>query len=167
MITLKVDEVGFEEIIRRSFEFLYRPGILPHGTRKSGGSDPRDSSIVSRFTNEDLQLEIGWSNIELSLAILIKYNIPKLSSNKRFVYFEPFIEFITNGEQIPLVPYISEKMSVRNIEDVISMRRSIFAKGLEDVTVQLGYKLQDFLPRVESSSADEILAYHDWISSIV
>lgn len=166
MIRLYDDRTEFEDLLRRSFDVLYQAGIVAHGVRSSGGSDPRDSSIVARFITEELQIEIGWNALELSLAILIKYRTLALPGSKKYIYFEPFIEFVTNGKERAIVPYITEKMNIRNIELTMDRRRSLFAKGLENVAGHLGRKLQIFLPRIESSSAEEISAYHEWMSSI-
>lgn len=163
---MTLDSSLFDRVVENHFGFVGDLGGIARGSRHVGGADPRDAALTSRFVGPDWQLEIGWSSFELSLAILVKLDRPGISGSDRYLFFEPFVELLTAGRERAIVPYITENMSIRNIEDVMDRRRSVFAHGLEPVVESLGKKLKSFLPRILSASIDDVRAYHVWISRI-
>jgi hypothetical protein len=157
---------NFCNAVTEHFAFLGKFGAIASGTRRVGGADPRDASIASRYIGPDWRIDIGWSSIELSLAILIKIDRSNFSRADSYVYFEPFVEFATDGQEKAVVPYITENMSIRSIENAMQRRQSVFELGLEPVVAALSRKAERLLPRVLAAPTDEILAYHVWMSKI-
>jgi hypothetical protein len=165
-MTVPDDErAEFEAAVRNHFAFLSETGLTNRGVRAIGAGG-RDSGLAARYEAPGLRLEIGWSKYELSLAVLLKFNFDEMPEEQRYVYFEPFVEFLTGGRDTAIVPYVTDNMRAGSIERVIAECEAVFADGLEAVAQRLGEKLRQRLDLVRAASSEQIRAYHDWISGI-
>lgn len=165
MASQEDDRREFEEVIQKHFDFLSVAGFRARGTRKIG-TEGRDSGYVSRFESPDLRIKIGWSSFELSLIVTLKHTMSSLSDDQRYTYFEPLVQFLSEGGESAIVPYVTHRMSARRLLRVMEEREAVFAQGLEPVAQKLAEKLNAHLTEVQSVSADQILRYHDWIGTI-
>ncbi len=136
------------------------------GVRCSGGPDPRDAALVARYAGSDWRFDVGWNKFELSLSLLVKFERPDWQRQQCYVYFEPFVEYLTQGRERAIVPYITERMSVRNMASVMLRRQACFAKGLAPVMSALGEKARNFLKPVRGASHEQVQGYHTWIASL-
>lgn len=158
------EKLRFETQIKNAFDFLERKeSFLFHGVRTVGGTDPRDCALVASYSRNDMRLKIGWQKYEKSLAILIEFNRDDLSREERYVYFEAFIEFFTEGKTKALVPYVRPGMSIGQIEAVMAARDKLFSNGLDVVLKALGDKLQTFLYALGLVQTQSIQHYHGWM----
>jgi len=157
------EKIDFEKEVIRCFDFL--PGMERGKVRVSGGGDPRDSVLVVRFSGDDLRIDIGWKENESALILTVCFDRDELARQERHVYFEPFVEFLSDGNENAIVPYITEGMGIRQIEAVMEQRQSVFRDGLPPVIEKVGRKLQSHLIQLQTTSADQIRGYHRWMSS--
>lgn len=165
-MTAREDEcAAFERVIREDFAFLDEHGMSNKGTR-TVGSGGRDSGYVSRYDSAQLRIEIGWSEFELSLTVLLKFNIIGLEGAQCYAYFEPLVEFLTAGDERAVVPYVAPRMRTDGIARVMSQRQLVFADGLEPVAGKLAEKVKRHLGELRALSADQLLAYHGWIEGV-
>lgn len=160
---LKNEKLSFEQLIKENFGFVEKLQMSFEGVRCSGGSDPRDAALVARYSGPYFRFDIGWNKFDLSLSILIKFAHLTLPKNDSYVYLEPFIEFVTQGKVRAIVPYITEGMSIRKIEDVVEKRNLLFAQGLDPVIKALGEKMKEHFGILTSISQQQIEDYHKWM----
>lgn len=155
----------FDKIVRKRFRSLCDLGMVARGTRRVGGSH-WDSHVVSRFEASDWTVEIAWAKGEQILSMSIKYNKADLSDSERYVFFEPFVEYLTDGREKVIVPYVTKDMSLASLRRHETECRAVFAAGLEPVVARLAQKLERFLDQVRSASTKEIKGYHAWSGGI-
>jgi len=156
----------FEAKVRECFGFLEDVGRMRFGgVREVGGKDPRDRSLVARFSRDDLRADIGWNGFERSLAVLLLFRRDDLAQYERHVYLEPFIEFLTGGETAALVPYVRVGMSVGQLRSVMEERVRLLETGRDAILEALGERMASFMEQVESASSDTIREYHRWMNS--
>lgn len=160
------DKQSFGELIKANFGFVESQfGMRFENVRASGGNNPRDVALMARYSGSAFRFDIGWNEFELSLAVLIKFNKGDLSLYERYVYFESFVEFATDGKEAAIAPYIAENMCIRQIQSVIQKRRSVFRNGLAPVVKQVARKLQFHFEVLINASPEQVRAYHQWMSA--
>jgi len=160
------DKKSFEELVVSSFSIVESCAQMSFvGVRTSGGTDPRDAALVARYSGDSLRFDVGWSEYELSLAVLINFERVDVSRAERYVYFEPFVEYLTNGQEKAIVPYVTENMSIKETEATMEQRQAVFRDGLAPVIEKIGIKLQSYLGQLQTASADQIRGYHQWMKS--
>jgi hypothetical protein len=157
------ERAEFEEIVR-SFAFLSEAGMNDRGVRGIG-SGGRGSGLVARYEAPVMRLEIGWSEFELALGIMLKYNLSELPDEQRYVFFEPFVEFLTEGREGAIVPFVSDNMSSAALGRVMGDREAVFADGLAPVAERLAAKLKRYFDQVRDASGEQIVAYHAWMKA--
>ena len=156
--------VHFADTVRTSFRFLEETGQMCFvGVREGGGDDPRDHTLIVRYECNDLRADIAWCEGEGSLAILLRYNRGDLGKHERYVYMEPFIEFLSDGQYKALVPYVREGMSVEQLRTIMDRRCVLLSDGYEAVVRALGLKTEPFLKKIVSVTSEEIMNYHRWM----
>lgn len=165
-VTVHHDKKSSEELVVSNFGFVESEAQMTFGgVRESGGTDPRDAALVARYSGSEFRFDVGWSEYELSLAVLIKFGQVDVPRPERHVYFEPFIEYLTGDEEQAIVPYLAEGMSIKRIEAVMEQRQAVFRDGLRPVIEKVGKKLQTYLGQLQTASADQVRAYHQWMRS--
>ncbi len=157
--------LGFEGLVKECFGFAEEAQMCFNGVRISGGTDPRDAALVARYSGSDSRFDIGWNEFELSLSVLVKFDHCNLPRQECYVYFEPFIEYLTQGQEKAIVPYVTERMSVRSMESVMEQRKTLFAQGLEPVIRALGKKMKANFGVLMSVSQEQVQGYHKWMRS--
>jgi hypothetical protein len=137
----------YEEMIITSFNFLESELNMHRGkVRISNRNDLRDITVSVRFESVSHRLDITWGIYQNGIGILI-YNKSCLEKstihNKNcFVYFEPFVEFLTNGKEKPIIPQIYPKMSTGRIIKVMDARKKIFETSLALIIERLAKKFR-------------------------
>lgn len=160
------DQASFEVRVRDAFPFLEDIGQMKFvGVRVAGGNDPRDSSLVARYVGDHLRLEVGWNEMERSLAVLLRFEREDLGRIERYVYFEPFVEFLTKGQTKAIVPYVREGMSITQLKVIMDGRTRVFNEGFTQVIKELGAKMNSFFSRIKTASSEDIRRYHAWMKS--
>lgn len=156
----------FEDLIKTNFDFAESEFAM-HLTNVSvsGGKDPRDAALVARYRGANFRFDVGWNEFELSLAVLVKFEDLNLSRQERYVYLEPFIEYLSNDGDPVIVPYVSENMSIRQTKATLEKRRSVFENGLEPVVDQVAQKMRRNFDKLTDASTDQVRGYHVWMSS--
>ena len=152
--------------IKKSFEFLEKEfGFTFSGLRVINNGSLRDSGVVAKYRSNQIRIDIGWSPAEFSLSILLRLEDARLTRKERYIYFEPFIEFISNGVMHPIIPQIYHGMSVAKIDEAIEKRKDLFAKGSADAVDLLAKRLHDHFTEIQSTAIDVIRKYHEWYES--
>ena len=146
----------FEASIESNFSFLKAErGFDGRGVR-SVDDDPRDSYLLARFSKEDERIDVAWNEMAKSLSILIRLANDDLGRKERYVYFEPFVEFVSKGQVRPIAPQLFPRMTMKSIEAVMHQRDQVFKEGISKTMASLAEKLQKNLSMVQSSSANTI-----------
>lgn len=161
---LERERDDFQRLVRGSFTFVELAGMSFQGVRRIGG-DPRDSTLIARYVGPDWRFDVGWNRFELSLSVLVKFDRPKWHRHHCYVYFEPFIEYLTEGQDKAIVPYVTESMDIRSMKSAMLQRRDCFSNGLEPVLSAIGKKMEKYASIIGAASEEQVLGYHKWIGS--
>lgn len=151
----------FGEAVRKYFGFLSDSGMIAREIYRTGGSYP-DAALVARYEAPDLRIDICWGNMEQVISVMLKYNNHHLSDDQRYVYFEPFVEFLSKGQERAIVPMVTEHMDLPGLRRLTRQREALFAGGFEPVMQRVGEKLMRSFDTVRSASSAQILAYQAW-----
>ena len=153
----------FEANVKKSFDFLETEfGLTFSGLKEIDSGAPKDSGVVAKYRSDEMRIEIGWSEAEDSLAILLRLENAELTKKEKYIYFEPFVEFISDGAICPIVPQIYHGMSVAKIAKAMEQREKLFAKGVRNVLGLLAKRLHSRIPEIQSATIDVIRKYHRW-----
>jgi hypothetical protein len=152
----------FEASMEKDFGFLKAEHGYDSCSVRSIDDDPRDAYLLARFTKEDMKIDIAWNEMAKSLSILIRLANVELGRNERYVYFEPFIEFLSKGQVLPIAPQLFPRMTMKSTESVMRQRNEVFQEGIASTLVSLSQKLREYLGTVQSASTETIRAYHSW-----
>jgi hypothetical protein len=154
----------FLDTVRTSFRFLEESGKMRFvGVREEGGDDPRDHTFVARYECKDFRADIALCEGEGSLAVLLRYNREGLEKRQRYVYMEPLIEFLSDGQYKVLVPYVREGMAVKQLKEIMDMRMLLFSDGYESVIRELALRTAPFVKKISSVMSEDIINYHRWM----
>ena len=160
------DKASFEEMVVLSFGFVEaEAGMIFGSVEKSGGRDSRDAALIARYSGQDFRFDVGWSEYELSLCVLIYFKQLNVPRGERYVYFEPFVEYLTDGDDKAIVPYVTESMSIKKIESTIEQRQVVFCDGLLPVIKKVWRKFQFYMDQMKTTSAEHVNGYHHWMRS--
>jgi len=156
------ENAAFESAVKQHFGFL----ADEHGFQFAGvrevNDGPRDRGVVARYRQAEVRIDIGWSAIEGSLAVLIRLDVKGLARNERYVYLEPFIEYASNGAVAPVAPQIYPGMSVRRIEETMRLRKELFQNGMGEVLERVASRLREYYSSICDASVETVRQYHEW-----
>lgn len=157
------DEIAaFEIVVHRYFSFLEADfGFRSIGIRTEN-DDPREACVAAKFRNGESTIQIAWGPFIYMLNILIRIDNSGVTRHERYVEFEPFLEFASEGRTVSCVPQIYPRMSAASIVRALKKREQVFADGYEGVAGLLASRLRTFLPMILESSAETIRAFHAW-----
>lgn len=162
----ELDEGSFENLIRENFGFLEGEAHMKFlGVRSIGGNDPRDAGLVARYSRNSLRVDVGWSKFVSSLTVSLKFEADEIPRKLRHLYFEPFIEFLTDGREKAIVPYMLEGMSIKEILSLSVKREEVFKAGLPVVAKAVGEKLRLYFNQVESVTFEQIGQFNEWVAT--
>jgi len=155
----------FSKAIEKYFQFL----VTDHGFIYRGvmhvDEDPRDSYYLARFNKGEERIEVCWSDLEKMLSIMFKLANKGLERRECFVYFEPFIEFVSEETLTPIVPQYYKRMTMRQTNSVMRQRDRLFGGGVETILKRLAERLQSNVNLVRCSSPDIVRSYHVWYNA--
>lgn len=154
----------FQSQVKAAFEFLETErGMSFSGVREIKG-DARDAALVATYRGDPLKIDIGWSELELSLAVLIHLNRNELPKQIRYVYLESFVEYIHGEGEPSTVPQIYPRMSEARILDAMSRRQELFSSsGFTNVILKLSKKLRVYFDEISHASTEQVRGYHQWL----
>ena len=158
----------FQERVIESFSFLEDEFNMKKGRlRLLNQNDPREVTAKIRYESESHRIDIGWGIGENGIGILIwnksSHENSSLPKNKNFVFFEPFLEFLTNGEEKPIIPQVYPKMSVAKIMKAMDEREQLFKTPLADIVTRLAKKLKVNYELVLSKDIRTFIEFHEWM----
>jgi hypothetical protein len=156
----------FESQVRDAFAFLETERrIIFSGTRSVDG-DPRDAGLVACYRADDIRVDIGWNEFELSLAVLIRLNRDELAKQARYVYLDAFVEYISGGKKQGVVPQIYPRMSEERINDAMNKRQDLFQKtSFVEILEKLAEQLRNYIGDIQNVSPEIINNYQRWFES--
>ena len=132
---------------------------------RSVDDGPQDKGAVATYSNDKACIEIGWSELELSIAVVIRLKTDRVPRKQRSLYLEPFIEFVTAGKCTPVVPQIYYAMTANAIKKALKQRREVFHNGLHEVLMAVAERLHHYLNDVLDAKSDLINKYHQWFET--
>jgi hypothetical protein len=161
------DTAFFEYQAKECFAFLETENRMRFtGVRKVGDGDPREAGLVARYRADEFKVDIGWSEIQQSLTVLIHLSADELPRHLRYVYLDSFVEFITGGDEQSIVPQIYPRMSEAAIFDAMKKRQELFDnRPLVEVLNAMAEKLRRHLDGAVKAPIDVIRGYHEWVAS--
>jgi len=159
----------FGQLVTTSFAFLERDhGMKRAAPRVSNRNEARDLVITVRYDSEEFRLDIAWGAEENALGILIwrkdEAGNSQFDSKKRFVYFEPFVEYLSGGSETPIIPPIFPGMSVTNMCRVMEERQDLFRSPLSELVDRLANRLRTHLPDIMRREASDFENFHKWFA---
>lgn len=142
--------VLFERYVRNYFGFLTSEYGMEFGRGKvMDRHDPRDMYIRVRCESQQMRLDFAW-NLLGQLQIMIRNRqIPR--GKPHALYFETFVEFLTNGREKPIVPLVP------------SPKKAVSREQVEDVLRKLAEKLKTYLPDVLACEPEGYAAYDRYL----
>lgn len=159
------DANEFKESIETDFAFLKdKYGFACSGIRYVD-DDPRDKCLLARFTKGSERIDVACNELGKSLNILIRLCNDTLETSERYLHFEPFIAFLTNGKVAPIVPQLFPRMSMTSIDSTMRQRDVTFSEGIAGPMASLAKRLAAYLETAQAASIDSIRAYHAWYNS--
>jgi len=159
--------ISFQNEVKASFEFLEKERLMTFAGVREIKGDLRDSGYVARYRTDEFRIEIGWSEFQLSLSVLIRFSHrDDLPRNMKYIYFEPYIEFLSQGKEQSIIPQIYPRMSESRIIKTVEKRQELFKnRSFSTVLVKLAKKLQNNFGVILNASVDQIRDYHNWFNS--
>lgn len=158
----KSDIDEFEKAAIEGFMFLESDFGFKYSGLKIVQEDPRDSYVAAKYRSDSLRVDVVWNPLEMSISVFIRLNNYDLDRRKRYLYFEPFIEYMSEGLMKPIVPQIYPGMSVRNIECAMEQRNKCFENGVSQVVKALAEKVREYFRVIDSMTNDDLERYHEW-----
>ncbi len=127
----------------------------------------QDEGAVVRYLSDNVAVDICWGFAELVISIMIRYPSPtgRLSSNDplKYLYFEPYVEFITQGELTPIVPQVPRTLSKSGFESVLEARESLLDGGIKGVLEKISSRLQNYGHVVLKGEVEDLREFHEWL----
>jgi hypothetical protein len=161
-MTTKTMANEFESSIEYDFGFLKTEYGFDFNGVRSVDDDPRDAYLLARFSKGDARIDVAWNEMAKSLSILIRLCKDELGRKERYVYFEPFVEFLSKGQVLPIAPQLFPRMTMKSIDSVMRQRSDTFKVGIASKMALLAEKLREYLEPMQSSSVEMIREYHKW-----
>lgn len=162
MNILKIDAGEFESAVIDNFHFLERDYGFVYVGISNVREDPRDSYMSAKYRLDGLRVDIVWNPVAMALGIFIKLKNEDLSRYEKYIYFEPFVEFMSKGAVMPVVPQIYPKMSIGEIENAMKQRAEYFENGIAYAVKSLADRFMQYYSFLESTSAEAIKQYQKW-----
>lgn len=158
--------VYFESLVRERFSFLeYERGMNFSGTKEVGEGDPRESGLVASYRKDRIKIDIGWSQVQISVIVLIHLADEGIPRGIRYLYLDSFIEFSSDGVEKGVVAQIYPRMSQAGILKAMRERSALFREitfpGVVDL---LSESLRRHYDEVVSPSPGEVVKYHEWMN---
>lgn len=161
--------IKFEHLVISSFSFLENAHKMRRGpVRISNRNDPRDVTAKIRFESESHRFDVTWAIGQNGLGIMIwnkscleKFTVLKSDCS---IYFESFIEYLTNGGEKPIVPQVYPKMSTKKLIQIMDERKQLLALFFDDTISKLANKLELNLNLIVSKDMVTFTEYHKWLS---
>jgi hypothetical protein len=164
MKTLKLewDRNSFESLVLKCCSFLQADRHMKFTGVREINSDGRDMALVASYHGDRSRVEIGWSELELSLGVLIRLDRADVPRGERWVYLEPFVYFTSDRKVVPVVPQIYYEMTPSQMLTVMEERETVFGDGLEAVLVAVMVRLDRFVDDMELTSLATLSSYQHW-----
>ena len=160
------DQSSFEEMVRRGFFFLESERNMSFtGIKEIGKGDPREAGLVARYRADGFRIDIGWSDIQKSVTILIHLANEDLPRRIRHLYLDSFVEFISGGREKSIVAQIYPRMSDSAIFDAMRKREELLKrKKLPEVLALVADRLRRYFGEVVNPSVEIVRKYHKWMT---
>jgi hypothetical protein len=159
------DQEAFGRDVKATFAFLEPEfGMAFSGLRETRG-DPRDRAIIATYDNDSACVQIAWGEMELGLVISIQRRDRSIPKKLRWIYFEPFVEYLTDGKTPPIVPQVYYWMPMRALTSTMRKRRELFSDHANEALAQLAARLRTYLNDVLHAKRDTLVGYHSWFNS--
>lgn len=156
------DQNRFDLAVTRSFVFLETEYGFHMTSSSFVNEGPRDSYYLAKYRKIELRVDIAWAPVELGLGVLMRVEIENLGRKDRLIYVEPFIEFLTDGQIVPVIPQIYPAMSDTRIKKIMEERSTLFENGYDEPMDRVALRLKEYYHPICIADCDTIRRYHKW-----
>jgi hypothetical protein len=167
MVSMNNEHMEFESLVRSNFSFLeLERGMVFSGVKEVGKGDPRDVGLLASYRKVGLKVDVGWSDVQKSVTVLIHIANEELPGRMRHLYLDSFVEFSSAGAEKSVVAQIFPRMSEAGILKVMKERERLFkGRTLSEVLFLLADKLSRYFDEIAHLSAEKVVSYHDWMGA--
>jgi hypothetical protein len=162
MPILESEKIEFEQKSRREFAFLEQSKGLSYKGCSASEDDPRDAYVVAKYRQGEFRVDIVWDPFEMILAVRLRLTDETLGRREKFVHLEPFVEYVTEGAILPIVPQVYVGLSSRKLDAIMEGRAQLFKEGIDGPLHEVAAKLQHYIDEIRSASSDVVRGYHSW-----
>lgn len=155
----------FEAVATKEFSFLESKFGFKYFGLKVVREDPRDSYVAVRYRGDLFHLDIVWNPLAMFLGVFVRLNGCDLERSKKYLYFEPFVEYMTGGSTKPIISQIYPGMSVGKIERAMEERNNLFKDGVSQVVTVLSEKVRVSFELINSANKADVEKYHEWYAN--
>lgn len=158
-------QAKFEQAVTRHFEFLEKEHGVFNVSTAYVDEGPRDSYYLAKYRKGELRVDIAWAPVELGLGVLMRVEMDGLGRRERSIHVEPFIEFLTGGQVVPVVPQIYPAMGIADIKKTMEARAEVFGAGYDGPMDRVAVRLKEYFQAICSADCETVRRYHAWYSS--
>lgn len=161
------DRINFEALVRDRFSFLESEcGMRFSGVKEIGKGDPREAGLVAGYRADGLRVDIGWSDVQKSVTILIHLSNEEIPRSMRYLYLDSFVEFFSQGREASIVAQIYPRMGESAIFDAMRKRDELFGREtLPEVLSLMAGRLRRYYGDIAKIPVESVRRYHEWMSS--
>lgn len=162
------DRARFHSLCDKHFEFLLAEYEMTSKCWVISRSSPRDMAFVVRYTGHVSALDIVWGPGDASLGILVRKKTSDgnvVSKNTAdWVYFEPYLDFVTGGAVKPIVPPSYPRDSVVKVAKAFEARSKLLSASFEQVLSSLADRVKQFGGDMIRGDNSQFVAFHAFFS---
>lgn len=169
LIDLDSTAILFENLVTSAFDFLenlYK--MRRNSVRVINKNDPMEVAVKVRFESETHRFDITWAISQYGLGILIWdktcIEASTVYNKNCSAYFEPLLEFLTNGSEKPIIPQIFPKMPTKKVIEVVEERKRLFDVPLAEIIDKLAAKLKKYQEVITLLNHCNFEKYNKWFN---
>lgn len=154
----------FNEYVHSYFSFLDSDYGMQIGDAKIFDREsPTDAYIRIRCKSEFIVMDIAWG-IVYGLQICIR-NKNIADKKRNYVYFEPFIEFLTNEKEQPIIPFITGREKNSKTNKLFGEYEKLMRdeQSFKVVLEKLANKLKTYYEAILKCEASRYYDFHEYL----
>jgi hypothetical protein len=161
---MEVSLSEYTSAVRVNFDWLGSTGFsFVKAIEEASGT--RDEVFTAVYSSNEMKITIAFSRVEKSINILIRFNSIQVDRRIRWVYFEPYLEYISTGTILPIVPQVYHGMKPSQILSVMKSRDRLFAEqSFDEVLHALSSRFQQVASQIFSVNTENLTQFHVWYS---
>jgi hypothetical protein len=157
----------FEAAVTRSFRFLeqeHKMRRMP--VRLQDRNSPRDAFAVIRYEGPYAAIDVCWTFSTYAVTVIarVRDQAGRIASSNPayYVYFEPFIDFVSNGAVKPVIPYPAD-YAINALPRVIDRRKLLLQEEFESTIDQLAERVKTYGTNILDGDNTRFVEFHKWL----